>query len=138
MTVSSFLNVKRTSEIVKELEQLGETEKGFADVEKVIVISEGSFNNHNRKFKGKQPHLWYAVDNGIYTHYTHYPDGSPKSANIVSHGHGFRIWVEKDRITFIAPAHWSVEHGKETLKDLKEWIRLNLKEKVEVLEESVG
>ena len=135
MTVNAFLTIKRTPEIVKKLQQLGITEKGFADIEKIILISEENFSNHNKKFEGKEPHLWYEIAEGIYSHY---PDGSPTSPNIVSHGHGFRAFIEKDKIVFVAPAQWSYEHGEETLEDLKEWIQMNLKEKIEILEESVG
>ena len=135
MTVNAFLTIKRTPEIVRKLERLGITEKGFMDIEKIIQISEEDFSNHNKKFEGKEPHLAYEIGDGIYTHY---PDGCPTSQKIVSVGHGFMVWIRKDEIIFVAPAHWDYKHGEETLEDLKEWIRMNLKEKIEIIEESVG
>ena len=140
MTVSAWLHVKRNETIVKKLKELGTVEKGFSDIEEIISISEESFNVHNKKFKGKEPHLWYKYSEGDYGHYPNgkrHPEITPPP-EIVSHGHGFQVWIEKDQLVFISNAHWNIEHAEETIEDLKQWIRENIHEPIEILEAHAG
>jgi hypothetical protein len=117
LTISACVTIKRTDEVVEKLKKLG-TFKTSGYFDGIIVIDSKDFGIHNSKFDGKEPHLWYVVGEGTYSHY---PEGQ-KTPKVVSLPHGFEVYIEKDKLVFDSPAHWDREHARQTVEDLKQWI----------------
>ena len=132
MTISACVTIKRTDEIVEKLKMLGKfrTSDYF---EGIIDIDSKDFSVHNSKFEWKEPHLWYQIDEGWYSHY---PDGQ-KTDKVVSLPHGFTVYIEKDKLVFDSPAHWDREHAYQTVEDLKAWIKAVIGD-VEIIGSGVG
>jgi hypothetical protein len=138
MTVNACVVIKRTDEIVEKLKRLGTFKKRLGIFKTsdyfdgIIVIDSNDFGVHNSKFDWKEPHLWYEVGEETYSHY---PEGQ-KTAKVVSLPHGFEVYIEKDKLVFDSPAHWDKNHARQTVEDLKQWIKSVIGE-VEIIESGV-